>query len=185
MIFVCTREVAEVNKKTVVVMVYCIEKSFHSIGILCDIAMVLGACLNAELLSVISNFAAVFSDCGKLQIKALAVACLCKSVANVVTHNLCTECLCNIELSANSLDFRFVFFGSIVVEMCAYKVSLNVHAKLVCLFSYFLCLLELLFKRGVFTRSEPCEVDCVNAELLCLCNTVKLCHKTLCYVLCK
>ena len=117
MVFVSTGVVAEVYEKTEVVMVNCIEESFHSVGILSNVAMVFSTCLDAKLLTVVSNLAAVFSDCGKLKIKTLAVACLCKSVAYVVTHDFTAENLCNIELVANALNFCFVFFGCVIVKV--------------------------------------------------------------------
>lgn len=58
-IFVDTDKVADIHKKTVVIMVYSVEQPFYPVAVLSDIAVIFGAGANAQCLGIFGDPAAM------------------------------------------------------------------------------------------------------------------------------
>ncbi len=130
-VLVGTDEVANVYQETVVIMSHGVEKLLHAVGVLGDIAVVLGTGLDALLCGVFGDGTGIGGDGGEHEAEGTGVARLTCAVADIMAHDGTAQDGGDIHLSLEAFDLGGALLGSVTVEVGADGVGIDGHAVLV------------------------------------------------------
>jgi hypothetical protein len=170
-------EVAHIDQETVVIVGDGIHQTLHAIAVLCDIAVVLGAGADAQLLAVNGDGADVLNHGREHAVEAAGVAALTQTIANIVSHDLRAEECGNIELTAQTVDL-LLGGHALAEEVGADGVSIDVHTETVGLGAELNGIFLLLLQRGLHAvnRSQINEFNRGKTHLMRGGDGVKLGH---------
>ena len=156
-------EVAHVHQKAVVIVGHGVKELLHAVGILGDVAVVLGAGLDALLGGVLGDGAGILGDGGEHEAEGAGGAGLAHAVADVMAHDRTAQDGGDIHLLFQSLHLGGGGFGGGLVEVSADGVGVDGHAQAVGLGAELMGVGHLLLVGG---RGEVDELNSLEAHVV-------------------
>ena len=164
-------EVAHVYQQAVVIVGHGVEELLYAVGVLGDVAVVLGAGLDALLGGVLGDLTGVGRDGGEHEAEGAGGARLTRAVAHVVAHDGAAQNGGDVHLLLESLHLGGTGLGGGLVEVRADGVGVDGHAQTVGLGAELLGVLHLLLVGG---GGEVDELNGLKAHIVGLLDHVEV-----------
>ena len=164
-------EVAHVDQQAVVIVRHGVEELLYAVGVLGDVAVVLGAGPHALGGGVLRNGAGVLRDGGEHEAEGAGGARLARAIAHVVAHDRATENGGDVHLLLQSLHLGGGGLGGCLVEITADGVGVDGHAQAVGLGAELFGVGHLLLVGG---GGEVDELNGLEAHIVSLLDHVEV-----------
>lgn len=173
-------EVAHVHQEAVVIVGHGVEELLHAVGVLGDIAVVLGAGPHALGSGIFRDGAGIGRNGGEHEAEGAGGAGLARAVADVVAHDRTAQDGGDIHLLFQSLHLGGGGLGGSLVEVTADGVGVDGHAQAVGLGAKLMGVGHLLLVGG---GGEVGELNGLKAHVVGLLDDVEVGKLARAYVL--